>query len=71
MADDQETKPKARRGFAAMSPEKRRAISSKGGEAAQATGRAHRFTREEAKAAGRKGGEAAALARRDKGPAPA
>lgn len=46
------------RGFAAMSPETRRAIASKGGRAAQSTGRAHQFTSEEASAAGRKGGTA-------------
>lgn len=44
------------RGFAAMDPETRRAICSKGGRAAHATGKAHRFTTEEAKVAGRKGG---------------
>lgn len=44
------------RGFASMSPEKKREIASKGGKAAHARGRAHRWTSEEAKAAGRKGG---------------
>jgi general stress protein YciG len=39
-----------------MDPEKRRAISRKGGKAAHARGRAHVFTTEEARAAGRKGG---------------
>lgn len=34
------------------------AIASKGGKAAHAAGTAHRFTREEAQAAGRKGGAA-------------
>jgi general stress protein YciG len=46
------------RGFAAISPERRREISSKGGHASQATGKAHRFTTEEASAAGKKGGVA-------------
>ena len=45
---------KQKRGFAAMSPEKRREICSKGGKAAHAAGRAHEFTSEEAGAAGRK-----------------
>jgi uncharacterized protein len=45
------------RGFAALSPEARRELARKGGRAAQATGMAHRFTPEEGKAAGRKGGE--------------
>lgn len=55
---------KARRGFAAMSPEKQREIASLGGKAAQATGRGHRFTSEEARAAGRKGGAKAQANRR-------
>jgi general stress protein YciG len=45
------------RGFAAMSAELQRQIASKGGKAAHAHGRAHEFTAEEARAAGRKGGE--------------
>lgn len=49
---------KKRRGFAAMSPEQQREIASKGGRAAHAQGRAHEFTSEEARVAGRKGGEA-------------
>lgn len=44
------------RGFASMSPKKRREIASRGGKAAHALGKAHRWTREEAQAAGRKGG---------------
>jgi general stress protein YciG len=47
------------RGLAAVSPERRREIGSKGGRAAQARGTAHRFTSAEAAAAGRKGGKAA------------
>lgn len=39
-----------------MSPEMRREITSKGGKAAHAKGTAHKFTREEARAAGRIGG---------------
>jgi general stress protein YciG len=39
-----------------MDPEKVKAISSKGGKAAHVAGTAHEFTREEAVAAGRKGG---------------
>jgi len=46
----------SRRGFAAMSEEKQREIASKGGRAAHALGKAHRFTTEEAREAGRKGG---------------
>ena len=44
------------RGFASMSPEKKREIASKGGKAAHALGTAHKWTTEEAQAAGRKGG---------------
>ena len=46
------------RGFAAMDEEKQREIASKGGRAAHAKGTAHEFTPEEAREAGRKGGEA-------------
>src|SRR3954464_449512 len=49
---------KSRRGFAAMDQEKQRAIASKGGRAAHEKGTAHEFTTDEARAAGRKGGEA-------------
>ncbi len=45
------------RGFAAMDPEKQREIASMGGRAAHASHRAHEFTSEEGRAAGRKGGE--------------
>ncbi len=49
-------KPKARRGFASMSPEKQREIASKGGRAAHAKGTAHEWSSNEARDAGRKGG---------------
>jgi general stress protein YciG len=49
---------KGRRGFASMDPERLRQISSKGGHTAQQKGSAHRWTREEARHAGRKGGRA-------------
>jgi general stress protein YciG len=49
---------KARRGFAAMSPERQREIASQGGRAAHVQGVAHEWSREEAKEAGRKGGRA-------------
>lgn len=48
----------SRRGFAAMDPQKQREIASKGGRAAHEKGTAHEFTSEEARIAGRKGGEA-------------
>lgn len=53
-----EALPKRKRGFAAMDPAKVSELASKGGKAAHAAGTAHRFTPEEAKAAGKKGGVA-------------
>ncbi|HLI09478.1 MAG TPA: KGG domain-containing protein [Ktedonobacteraceae bacterium] len=51
------------RGLAAMSPEKRREIASKGGRTSQARGTAHQWTPEEASAAGKKGSARYALRR--------
>ena len=48
---------KERRGFASMSREKQREIASKGGRAAHQKGTAHEWTSEEARSAGRKGGQ--------------
>ena len=45
------------RGFASMDPEKQREIASEGGRAAHEKGTAHEFTSEEAREAGRKGGQ--------------
>jgi uncharacterized protein len=56
-------KPKSRRGFASMDPEKQREIARKGGQAAHSKGTAHEFTSEEAREAGRKGGEAVSVNR--------
>lgn len=47
---------RSRRGFASMSREKQREIASKGGKAAHLMGRAHKWTLEEARECGRKGG---------------
>lgn len=47
---------KSRRGFASMSQVRQREIARKGGITAQERGSAHRFSSEEAKQAGRKGG---------------
>nr|WP_272910018.1 KGG domain-containing protein [Xanthomonas campestris] len=41
-----------------MDPEKRRLLASSGGKAAHASGNAHEFTSDEAREAGRKGGQA-------------
>lgn len=62
MASNQESSGKdqekqSARGFAAMDEEKQRAIASKGGHAAHEKGTAHEFDSEEARKAGRKGGE--------------
>jgi len=48
----------SKRGFASMDPSKQREIASKGGRAAHSKGTAHEFTSDEARLAGRKGGEA-------------
>jgi len=48
---------KSKRGFASMDKDKQREIASKGGKAAHEKGTAHEFTPEEAREAGRKGGE--------------
>jgi len=45
------------RGFASMDAERQREIARKGGRAAHEKGKAHEFTTDEARSAGRKGGE--------------
>ena len=52
---------KSNRGFASMPQDRQREIASQGGRAAHRDGTAHEFTSEEAREAGRKGGEARAL----------
>lgn len=47
-----------KRGFGSMSKERQSAIAALGGKAAHAQGRAHKFTVEKAREAGRKGGAA-------------
>jgi uncharacterized protein len=62
MADQQTVKGNtSARGFASMDPQKQREIASRGGRAAHAKGTAHEFTPEEAREAGRKGGQSRAL----------
>ncbi len=51
------TRKKSKRGFAAMTSDQVSAIASKGGKAAHAKGTAHEWSSEEARAAGRKGGQ--------------
>lgn len=48
---------KSTRGFASMTIEKQREIASKGGRAAHLKGTAHQWTSDEARDAGRKGGQ--------------
>ena len=45
-----------KRGFAAMSPERRKQVTSKGGKEAHAAGLANKFTKETAREAGKLGG---------------
>lgn len=53
--ESKETQPiPAKRGFAAMNRERQREIASLGGRSAHASGHAHQFTSEEARAAGKK-----------------
>jgi hypothetical protein len=47
---------KSRRGFASLTPERRREVATLGGKAAHAKGTAHEFTPAEAQIAGHKGG---------------
>ena len=51
-------KGSSNRGFASMDPAQQREIASKGGKAAHEQGVAHEFNSDEAREAGRKGGEA-------------
>ena len=53
--ESKDVKPaRSRRGFAAMDQQKQREIASLGGRSAHASGHAHEFTPEEARAAGKK-----------------
>jgi general stress protein YciG len=54
------------RGFASMDPQRQREIASEGGRAAHEKGTAHEFTSEEAREAGRKGGQARSESNRSK-----
>lgn len=54
---------RAHRGFAAMDLARQREIASKGGRAAHESGHAHEFTPEEARKAGRKGGQVVSVNR--------
>ena len=58
---------KSRRGFAAMSPERQREIASQGGRAAHEQGVAHEWNKDEARQAGKKGGQASGFKRKSSG----
>ncbi len=53
-SDSAPARTKSRRGFASMDPQRQREIARLGGRASHASGNAHEFTSEEARAAGRK-----------------
>jgi len=55
---------RGRRGFAAMPSELVRELAQRGGRSAHRSGRAHQFTSDEAREAGKKGGHASALKRK-------
>lgn len=63
-ARESETSGEKKRGFAAMDRERLTEIARKGGRAAHAAGTAHRFTPDEAREAGRRGGFASHARRR-------
>ena len=56
---------KTRRGFAAMDPQKQKQIASEGGRAAHKQGDAHEWSTDEAREAGRKGGQNSKSLKRD------
>lgn len=58
MKEEHKGKERKPRGFAAMEPERQKEIASKGGKIAHLRGNAHEFTPDEAREAGRKGGQA-------------
>lgn len=53
MSEEQAERVVRPRGFAALTPEERRALGSKGGRTAHARGTANKFTSESASSAGR------------------
>lgn len=57
MANNQGNNNNSNRGFASMDEQKQREIAAKGGRASHESGNAHEFNSQEAREAGRKGGE--------------
>jgi general stress protein YciG len=62
------TQKKSVRGFAAMDAEKQREIARKGGRAAHEQGVAHEWSSQEAREAGKKGGQSRSKSSREDGP---
>jgi general stress protein YciG len=56
-AEPQSIEKKTKRGFASMDPEKQKLVASQGGRVAHQLGVAHQWTSEEARNAGKKGGQ--------------
>ena len=65
--DNKSEKQKSRRGFAAMRSERQREIASQGGRAANQQGVAHEWSKDVARAAVKKGGQASGSKGRDNG----
>lgn len=65
MSENPNAERKQKRGFAAMDAERQRELASQGGRAAHEQGVAHEWNREEAKAAGKKGGQVSGYKRRN------
>lgn len=57
MNTQQDATEKKKRGFASLSPERRKEIASKGGKNAHMKGKAHKFNSDTAREAGKKGGQ--------------
>lgn len=62
------TQRRSVRGFAAMDAEKQREIARKGGRAAHEQGVAHEWSSQEAREAGKKGGQSRGRRSKDEGP---
>jgi general stress protein YciG len=57
MSNQDKKSDTSNRGFASMDEDKQREIASQGGKASHEKGTGHEFTSEEAREAGRKGGQ--------------
>jgi len=68
MNNQNSAQKKSIRGFAAMDAEKQREIARKGGRAAHEQGVAHEWSSNEAREAGKKGGQSRGKRSKDDGP---